>query len=351
MILTKLTYIIILSLISFTISFLLYPAYIKLLKKLKIGKKLRETGTSGWKAEIFQKLHGHKAWTPTMGWWLLLFSVAIMLAISILAQKLWIVKYNLINQRETYILLFAIFSLWILGLVDDFLNIKWIWKVKGLTAKMKLAWMFLFSAFISYWFYYKLEIDWINLWPLDWAVHIWWFFIPLSFIFTIFIVNAVNITDWLDWLAWWLSLIVLFVLGIITFFYKWYLATAVIWIVIGAILAFLWFNINPAKIFLWDSGALAIWGLIATLVYLLNIKMWIIIPFLILFLIFEIEILSSFLQIISKKLFKKKLLPIAPLHHSLEYIWRKEYTIVMKFWLIQWVLAGITLILIFYQFM
>jgi phospho-N-acetylmuramoyl-pentapeptide-transferase len=143
---------------------------------------------------------------------------------------------------------------------------------------------------------------------------------------------------------------ILFVLGIVTFFYKWYLATALIGVVIGALLAFLRFNINPAKVFMGDSGALALGGLLATLILLLNIKMGIIVPFLILFLLFEIEILTSFLQIIFKKIFKRKLFPIAPFHHMLEYKGRKEPTIVMKFWLLQGVLSGITLILIFYQF-
>ena len=222
--------------------------------------------------------------------------------------------------------------------------------MKGLTAKMKLIWMFLFSSFIAYWFYVKLWVDWINFWPIDGIIHLGLLFPLFIFFFTVFIVNAVNITDWLDWLAWWLALIVLFVLAIITFFYKWYLATALIWVVVWALLAFLWFNINPAKVFLGDSGALAIWWLIAALVYLLNIKMGILIPFIILFLLFEIELFSSFIQIFSKKFFRRKIFPIAPFHHMLEYKWMKESTIVMRFWLLQWVLAGITLILIFYQF-
>lgn len=276
--------------------------------------------------------------------------VFLMVIWSIILQKLKIINYSLFNQRETYILLFGFFSLWTLGLIDDLLNIKWIWKVKWLTAKMKLLWMFLFSAFISYWFYFKLWIDWINLWPIGGKLHLWIGFLIFTFIFTVFIVNAVNITDWLDWLAGWLCLMILFILWIITFFYKWYLATALIWVVIWVLLAFLWFNINPAKIFMWDSWALALGGLIATLVYLLNIRMWILIPFIILFAIFEIEILSSFIQIIWKRIFKRKFLPIAPFHHTLEYLWQKEYTIVMKLRLIQWVLSWITLILVFYQF-
>jgi phospho-N-acetylmuramoyl-pentapeptide-transferase len=114
-------------------------------------------------------------------------------------------------------------------------------------------------------------------------------------------------------------------------------------------LAFLRFNINPAKIFMWDSGALALGWMISSLIYLVNIKIGIIIPFMILFWIFWIELMSSFLQISWKKIFKKKLFSIAPFHHMLEYKWEKEHTITMKFRLIQWVLACLTLIIIFYQ--
>jgi len=150
-------------------------------------------------------------------------------------------------------------------------------------------------------------------------------------------------------LVWGLMLIVLAVLGVVTFINQWFLATTLIWIVLWTLLAFLRFNINPAKIFMGDSWALALGWLIATLVYLLNIKFGIIIPFLILFMIFWVEVWSSFLQILRKKIFKRKLFTIAPFHHSLEHNGTPEHTIVMKFWVIQWVLAAIALIGMLYQ--
>lgn len=336
------------SLISFLLTFILFPFYINILKKIKIWKNIREEDISGKKASIFQKLHWHKKWTPTMWWALILMVVWILIIFSIFIQKLWITKFSLLNQKETYILIFSFFLLWILWLIDDILNIKWIWKIKWLTAKMKLFWMFWFSAFISYWFYIKLWISYINLWPF-WKFDIWIFYFLFTLILTVAIINAVNITDGLDWLVSWLGLIVLFSLGIMTFIYKWYLATTLIWIIIWAYVWFLWYNINPAKIFLWDSWSLALGWFISSLIYLLNIKMWIWIPFTILFLLFFIELLSSFIQIISKKFFWKKVFPIAPFHHTLEYYWMNETTIVMKFWLIQACLAALSLILMLYQ--
>ncbi|MEI7477427.1 MAG: hypothetical protein WCJ81_02655 [bacterium] len=87
----------------------------------------------------------------------------------------------------------------------------------------------------------------------------------------------------------------------------------------------------------------------AALVYLLNLKDNFFIPFMILFALFWLELLSSFLQMFWKKVFKRKLFPIAPFHHYLEYIGMKEYSIVMKFWILQGILACITLILVVYQ--
>lgn len=347
--LQRLNYIMIMGIVSFVIIFILYPFYIKLLYKLKAWKTLRDDATSGGKAEIFNKLHEWKKWTPTM-WWALILIISLLIILwTIILNKLWYTKYSLLNQKETYIILFAFFSMWFLWLIDDYLNIKWVGKVKWLTAKMKLIWMFLFSAFIAYWMYFKLGIDYVIFWNQE--IHIGIFYFLLTFIFTIVLVNAVNITDGLDGLAGGIIAMILIALWVMTFFQHWYLATAVIAIITATLIAFLWYNINPAKIFMWDSGSLAFGWLIASIIYLLGIKLWIwtiIVP--LLFIVF-IEFFSSFLQIFSKKLFKRKMFNIAPFHHNLEYRGYKEYTIVMKFWLIQAVLTAVALILFFYQIM
>jgi UDP-N-acetylmuramyl pentapeptide phosphotransferase/UDP-N-acetylglucosamine-1-phosphate transferase len=78
------------------------------------------------------------------------------------------------------------------------LNIKNYGKIKGLSAKAKLIGMFLFSWWISYWFYVKLGIDYINFWPIAWKIEVWILFPILTFIATVAVVNAINITDGLD---------------------------------------------------------------------------------------------------------------------------------------------------------
>jgi phospho-N-acetylmuramoyl-pentapeptide-transferase len=119
-------------------------------------------------------------------------------------------------------------------------------------------------------------------------------------------------------------------------------------IIVAVLFSFLWYNINPAKIFMWDSWAFALGGFLSSLILLLNMREWIFIPFVILFGLFIIELLSSFIQIFSKKYFHKKIFAIAPFHHLCEYYGMKEYTVVMKFWMIQWLLALVSIILILY---
>ena len=348
-VLVKLSQILFYALVSFGISLLLYPAYIRLLQRVKAGKTIRENAATGEKSEIFSKMHAHKQGTPTMGGGMFLIVMLVMILGSFLLQHFGWIGNSLWNAKESYIILFGFFSMGLIGLVDDFLNIKNYGKVKGLSAKAKLIGMIIFSAWISYRFYVKLGIDYINLWPIAWKIEVWILFPILTFIATITIVNAINITDGLDGLAGGTMAIILVSLAIVTFLNGTYIATTVVCILVAVLVAFLFFNINPAKVFMGDSGAFALGGLLASLIYLLNMRFWILIPFLIIFGIFIVELCSSFLQIFWKKVFKKKLFTVAPFHHLLEYRGMHETTIVMKTRLVQAILAIAGVLLIFVE--
>ena len=347
--LLKLNNILLYGLVAFFAALVLYPFFIRLLKYYKVGKTIREDSVTGDKAVIFKDMHAHKAGTPNMGGAMLLIVMIVMVIFSLLLQHWWWTRHSLITREETYIILFAFFALWLLWLVDDYLNVKGHGTIKGLSAKGKLLGMFVIAAFISWWFYAKLGVDYITL---SWGgtLQLWWLAPVLMFFLTVSIVNAINITDGLDGLAGWLLCIVLAVLAVATFMSQLYIATTVIGIVIAVLLAFMWFNINPAKIFMGDGGAFALAGLLSTLIYLLNMRLAIVLPFLFLFLLFWVEIASSALQMFWKKVFKRKLFTIAPFHHRCEHRGCKEWTIVMKAWLLQGLLALVVLIFLFYQF-
>jgi len=290
-----------------------------------------------------------------MGW---------MIIWSRLAAHYGFINHTLVERQETYIILFAFFGMGILGLIDDYIKLKGMTKSNGLGARFKMIYMIVCALFISYWFNFKLGVNTMDLWPIPYVlntgrqvIEIFSYniefsvvYVLITFFLTMSIVNAINITDGLDWLMSGMMLIVLAVFGAITFYLGRFLATAVIGIVIGMLCWYLRFNINPAQIFMGDSGSLALWGLISTLVYLISIKIGFIIPFLILFAIFWLEVGSSMIQITRKKVFKRKLFLIAPLHHLFEKLWYPETNIVMRFWLVQWAIAMIVLIMMVYQF-
>lgn len=335
-------------LLSFVISIILTPLYIKMLHKYKLWKQIREEALV-WKATEFAKLHAAKIWTPTMWWWMILWVVWILVVISILFRYLWPdfeallwlkVKYSLWNRNETYLSLFTLATIWMLWAIDDFMNIRWIWRTKWISARFKMFFLMLFWAAWAYWFYFKLWHTSFNL-PFFWNLNLGLLYIPIFIFIIISMANAVNITDGLDWLAWWLLLFNYVVYAIITFNKHLLILSALCMIIVWALIAFLWFNIKPAKFYMWDIWALALWANLWVIAMMTNT----LIVLVIISWIYIVEISSSLIQVASKKLRNwKKIFKIAPFHHHLEACWWKEETVVMRFWLIWMILSSIWLI-------
>ena len=323
--------------ITFVLAFLIIPYYINWLKTLKLWKTIRENWLSG-KATEFFKLHKDKAGTPTMWAWVILWTIFFMVLVSMFLQAFWFIKYSLFNRAETYLSLFTLLTVWLLGAIDDFMNIKWIGKTKWLSARFKMIWLLVFAFLWALWFYYKL---WWNVehmlntpfWMLDIGI----FFIPLFMLMMVWFSNSVNITDGLDGLAGWLLLFAYSIYWYITFDQQMYLLSTLCFSIVWALIAFLWFNVKPAKFYMWDMGSLALWANLAIIAMLTNT----IFVLFIVWAIFIFETLSVILQLTSKKLRKwKKIFKIAPFHHHLEAIWWKEETVVFRLWLL-WIIFSI----------
>jgi len=317
---------------TFLLWFIFAPYYIDLLKKAKLWKQIREEATI-WKATEFFKLHKNKVGTPTMWWALILAVVFFMVFISMILQWVWIIDNSLFNRKETYLVLFTLFTVWALWAIDDFMNIKWIWKTKWLSARFKMFWLLLFAILGSLWFYFKL--DWANkdlIIPfIEHWFHIWVWFIPLFIFIIVAWANSVNITDWLDWLAGWLLLFAFSVYAYITYDQWMYLLSTLCVSIIWALIAFLWFNVKPAKFYMWDIWSLSLWATLGILAMLTNTLF----IFLVISLIFIFETFSVIIQLTSKKLRNgKKVFKIAPFHHHLEALWWPEETVVFRLWLI-----------------
>lgn len=322
--------------VTFLIWYIATPSYINFLINYNFGKQIRENATI-WKATEFLKLHKKKSWTPTMWWAIILVTVFFMVLVSIFLQEVWIINNSLLNQRETYLSLFTLGTVWLLWAIDDLMNIKSIWKTKWLSARFKMFWLIIFSLLWALWFYFKLnwwEV-WLNLWFLS-DIKLWLWFIPLFIFVIIASANSVNITDGLDWLAWGLLLFAYSTYAYITYDQWMFLLSTLCVSIIWAIIAFLWFNVKPAKFYMWDVWSLALGANLWIMSMLTNT----IFILFIVWAIFIFETISVIIQLISKKFRNgKKVFKIAPFHHHLEAIWWKEENVVFRFWLIGIILS------------
>lgn len=328
--------------LAFLIFMILTPWFTRQLVKYKIGKQLRENALTGEKSTIFTTLHAKKSGTPTMGGLLIWGTILIVVAISFILQKNGIFNQSLFNRKETWIPLFTLVTCGILGAVDDYLNIKGIGKTKGLSAKLKLFWLTLFGLAGAWWFYSKLGYDSISI-PIPGASEIYlgiWY-IPIFVFIIIATANAVNFTDGLDGLASGLLILAFGSFGIIAYTQGLLTLSALCAVIVGANLAFLWFNIPPARFYMGDTGSLALGATLGVIAMLTNQAL--ILP--IIGFMFVVEALSVVIQLTSKKLFKRKVFKIAPIHHHFEQSGWQEWTIVMRFWIIGGIMAAFGVVL------
>lgn len=320
------------------ITFILGPKFIRFLQKLKFGEKIRDDGP---------KSHHSKAGTPTMGGLLLVSSMSI----SILLWGNFTDFYTWLVWGGT--LCFAF-----LGFCDDYS--KTVKKAKnGMSARKKFVWQLIISAAFAILVYYypyvpqentKLYFPFLKEPILDLGFLAIFFWI----IFINGFSNAVNLTDGLDGLAVGLSLIVMTTLGVITYLTgvleiaKYLLIpyipdsnelTIVLGSLIGAGTGFLWYNSYPARVFMGDTGSLAIGGAIGMVSILIKRE----ILLLLLGGIFVAEAASVILQVASYKLRKKRIFKMAPLHHHFELLGWHESKVVVRFWIVGILLALISL--------
>ncbi|MBI3385374.1 phospho-N-acetylmuramoyl-pentapeptide-transferase [Candidatus Gottesmanbacteria bacterium] len=313
-------------LLSFLITSLLLVPFIDLLYKWKLRRQNQETRDVFDKlTPIFDKLHGWKVGTPVGGGLLIILVVTIM--------TLW--SYGLFGFTpkvwEIFLLLFSFISFGLLGLYDDIRKTFGYQRggFFGLRLRHKLLFQIILALIIGILFYTKLGVDFINI---HWfgTVEIGIFYIPLAAFIVVSFANAFNITDGLDGLASGLLLICLTAFWVISSTLLDPTLAVFIAIWIGSLLAFLYFNIYPARIWLGDVGALS-FGATLAVVGLLTGK----IPAVaIIGGVFVAEVASSFLQLISKKFLGKKVFHVAPLHLWFQNKDWGEPKVVTRFWLI-----------------
>ncbi|MDZ5252804.1 phospho-N-acetylmuramoyl-pentapeptide-transferase [Clostridium sp. LIBA-8841] len=291
--------------ISFIVASILGPIIIPLLHKLKFGQNIRTEGP---------KSHFKKAGTPTIGGLIFIFATII---------TMFIMVGN--PTDEAMVALYAFIGFGFVGFLDDLLKIikK---KNEGLTSGQKMILLLIVSGFLT-WYAYKYIGTSINIPFLDGQLNLGLFYIPFVVFYFAGVTNAVNLTDGLDGLATSVTVLVTTFLGIVSYNLG-HISLAIFCVALaGSLLAFLRFNAFPARVFMGDTGSLALGGAVAMIALILKM------PLILVFIgiIYVIETLSVILQVASFKLTGKRIFKMAPIHHHFEQLGWSETKIVSVF--------------------
>ena len=284
-------------LVAFFLTVLMLPRLIKYLHVLKFGQAIREEGPQS---------HMHKKGTPTMGGISFIVSIVISLIVAMFLDS---------GNIQYYILfIYTTISFSIIGYIDDMLIVV---KKKndGLAPRKKLVLQILFSVifYILVTYIYK-DINYIHIPGFDYKLNI-------SYLYLIFLVfwqtgfsNAVNLTDGLDGLATSVTIITTSTFALLAYKENNFPVLVFCLTIVGALLGFLKFNRNPAKIFMGDTGSLALGGILAAISVILHKE----IAFLFIGLVYILETLSVIIQVAYFKKTGKRIFKMSPLHHHFE---------------------------------
>ena len=284
-------------LVAFFLTVLMLPRLIKYLHVLKFGQAIREEGPQS---------HMHKKGTPTMGGISFIIAIVISLIVAMILDS---------GNIQYYILfIYTTISFSVIGYIDDMLIVV---KKKndGLAPRKKLMLQILFSVifYILVTFIYK-DINYIHIPVLDYKLNI-------SYLYLIFLVfwqtgfsNAVNLTDGLDGLATSVTIITTSTFALLAYKENNFPVLVFCLTIVGALLGFLIFNRNPAKIFMGDTGSLALGGILAAISVILHKE----IAFLFIGLVYILETLSVIIQVAYFKKTGKRIFKMSPLHHHFE---------------------------------
>ncbi len=324
-------------LVAFLLAFLLTPVWTHILYKYKIGIRIKKNGVSGDKLNFVSNLHAWKAGTPTMGGVIVWFTVFLLAFVSewifpllaVLFDTNFIARLDFLKRSQTWLPLFTLVTAGILGLIDDYMSVRGIGTNKGggMRFLARFWWLFAIAGLGAWWFYSKLGWDMIHV-PAVGDFSIGWWYIPLFIFVILFAAISSNETDGLDGLNGGVLLIAFSSFALIAFMHNKVDLSSFCAAVAGALLAFLWFNIYPARFFMGDTGAIALGTTLGVVAMLTNSA---IVLFIIVF-IYALESGSAAIQIFAKRYLGRKVFLAAPLHHHFEAKGWPEPKVVMRAW-------------------
>lgn len=315
------------------------PLLSNFLYKFKLGKQIRNNGST----PIFSRLHAKKSGTPTMGgvliWVTTLIFAGLFFGLSAIFPGSLLGKLNFLSRTETLLPLGVLVASALVGLIDDYLDVrgKGVLGGGGLKIRHRLLIYTIIALVGALWFYFKLDWDRFHV-PFVGAYNLGWWYIVVFVLVIVATAFSVNETDGLDGLAGGVLLTSFSAYAVVCFMLGKYDLAVFCAVIVGALLAFLWFNINPARFYMGDTGSMGL-GVTLGVIAMLTNTAWLL-P--VIGLVFVIESLSVIIQLLSKKLrHGKKVFLSAPIHHHFEALGWSEPKVVMRLW----VIAGVSAVL------
>lgn len=325
-------------LLAFLIAFALTPLWTHFLYRYKFAIKIKKTSVNGEQLTFVNKLHAGKAGTPTMGGVIVWASVLILVLLSHTlfpfiadwTNTNFIARLDFFKRSQVWLPLFVLVTAGILGLFDDYMSVRGTGTNKGggMRFAFRFWWLFAIAGLGAWWFYEKLGWDKLHV-PAVGDFTIGWWYIPLFLFVILFTAISSNETDGLDGLNGGVLLIAFSAFSLIAFVHNKMDLAAFCAALAGALLAFLWFNIYPARFFMGDTGAIALGTTLGVVAMLTNsaLALFVIVA------IYSLESGSAALQLLSKKYFGRKIFLAAPIHHHFEAKGWPEPKIVMRAWI------------------
>lgn len=319
-----------LSLFSFVVAMLLTPIYTHYAFKYKLWRRPRTHSVTGEELTVISKLR-IKRTVPMMAGLVMVVAIAIVTLTS-----------NL-SRQQTWLPLAALAGGGVIGLIDDFINVKGKTAERGLRAPIKFALITIVALIGAWFFYYRLGLTHVHIPFVTKDLMIGWLIIPLFILVVVSTANAVNISDGMDGLAGGLLVFAYTAFAIIAALQNSFGIAAFCLTVVGALLAYVWFNIPPARFFMGDVGSFALGTALGVVAMLTNSVF--LLP--VICFVFVAEAGSSLIQILSKKIFHRRVFISAPIHHHFEATGWPKTKVTMRFWVIGQVcaVAGIALAL------
>ncbi len=335
-----------LSAFAFFIGIAVTPALTHFLYRRKMWRKeQKEYAPDGTKLEVYKSLKKNDAKKiPRMGgilvWLIPLLVIFLMYFIARLHPSPLFQKLNFLSRNQTWLPLFTLVAASLVGLADDLFQIfgKGKYIAGGLRFSRRLILIVLIALAGAFWFYFKLETDSIFV-PFFGDLFLWWLFIPFFVLVTLGSFSS-SVIDGLDGLSGGVMATIFAAYSGVAFFQNQMDLAAFSAVIAGSILAFLWFNIPPARFYMSETGMFGLTTTLTVIAFLTDTVL--ILPIIALPLV--ITSLSVIIQFASKKIFHKKVFLVAPLHHHFEAKGWPHYKMTMRYWILTVVFAIIGLV-------